>query len=203
MGSSYQLGRTLLERQRERCCSVLEAVPCEAPTLCRGWTAFDLAAHLDALCRDPVSWPGIGLAALAALTQRRARRLQQRLGYPDLVQRLRHRSPVIPLFHLDPLLGWPHHLGEWFVHTEDVRRANGLPLAEPDAELDALLWKQVQTAARILCRRGDGLVLRCPDGPEAPVVAGPRPRLVTGAPGELMMFVYRGRAADVRVEPVG
>ncbi|MFT4295590.1 MAG: maleylpyruvate isomerase family mycothiol-dependent enzyme [Micropruina sp.] len=201
--SRYRFGRELLERQRERCCAVLDAVSPDAPTLCQGWTAFDLAAHLDALCRDPLSWPGIGLAALAPVTERRARRLQQRLGYPGLVRRLRRRSPLVPLFGIDPWLGWPHHLGEWFVHTEDVRRANELPPAEPDAAVDAVLWQRVQAAARILCRRGDGLVLRHPDGREARVADGPRPRLVTGAPGELMIYVYRGRAAEVRVEPAG
>ena len=70
------VGRDLVELQRERCCDVLESVPPDAPTLCEGWTAFDLAAHLDALCRDPLSWPGIGLRALAPITTRRAERLQ-------------------------------------------------------------------------------------------------------------------------------
>ncbi|MFT3970588.1 MAG: maleylpyruvate isomerase family mycothiol-dependent enzyme [Micropruina sp.] len=198
--SRYRLGRVLLERQRDRCCAVLDAVEADAPTLCEGWTAFDLAAHLDALCRDPVSWPGIGVAALASVTERRARRLRCRLGYPGLVERLRRSSPTIPLFGLDPLAGWPHHLGEWFVHTEDVRRANDLPPAGPDAELDEVLWRRVKAAARILHRRAGPLVLRHADGRLTQVIPGPGPERVTGEPGELMVHVYRGRAARVVID---
>lgn len=201
MGTSrYRLGRVLLERQRARCCAALDAVGAAAPTLCEGWTTFDLAAHLDALCRDPMSWPGIGLAGFAPVTERRAQQLQNRLGYPGLVRRLRQRSPTIPLFGLDPLLGWPHHLGEWFVHTEDVRRANDLPPADPDAALDEVLWRRVPAAARILLRRSGPLVLRHVDGRSARVVPGPDPRRVTGQPSELMMHVYRGRAARVMID---
>lgn len=180
---------------------MLDAVPAEAPNLCEGWTAFDVAAHLDALCRDPLSWPGIGLARFASVTGRRARRLQEGLGYPGLVERLRRRSPVVPLFHLDPLVGWAHHVGEWFVHTEDIRRANRLPPAPPDGELDELLWKRVQVAARILHRRSGGLVLRRDDDRVARVVAGSRPRILTGEPAELMVHIYRGRAAQVVIAP--
>ena len=191
-------GRALLYRQRDRCCAVLASVPPDAPTLCAGWTAFDLAAHLDALCRDPLSWPGIAVRWLAPVTQRRAARLQHRLGYPALVERLQTRSAVIPVFGLDPWQGWGHHLGEWFVHTEDVRRANHLPAAEPDAALSEALWLRVQVAARILHRRDrDGLVLRHSDGRSAVVVDGPAPVVVTGEPAELMVWVYRAGSADV------
>ncbi|MBP8920988.1 MAG: maleylpyruvate isomerase family mycothiol-dependent enzyme [Micropruina sp.] len=198
------VGRDLVELQRERCCDVLESVPPDAPTLCEGWTAFDLAAHLDALCRDPLSWPGIGLRALAPITTRRAERLQRRLGYDGLIRRLRRRSPVIPLFGADPVQGWLHHLGEWYVHTEDVRRPNGLPGARRDPPMDEALWLRVQVAARILCRRDRrGLTLRLPDGRTARVHDRPEPRVVTGAPGELMVHVYRGRAATVTIADPG
>jgi uncharacterized protein (TIGR03085 family) len=191
-------GRALLNRQRDRCCAVLASVPPDAPTLCAGWTAFDLAAHLDALCRDALSWPGIALPWFEPVTARRAARLQAWLGYTGLIDRLRTGSPVIPPFGLDPWQGWGHHLGEWFVHTEDVRRANHLPAPERDAALSEALWLRVQVAARILHRRDrEGLVLRHSDGRSAVVVDGPAPVVVTGEPAELMVWVYRGRAAEV------
>ena len=198
MGEGRRTGRALLDRQRDVCCGVLDAVPPDAPTLCEGWVAFDLAAHLDALCRDPLSLPGIAFPPFAPLTQRRARRLQQRLGYPGLVRRLNAGSPWIPAFGIDPWQGLGHHLGEWFVHTEDVRRANDLEPAVVGPELGEALWRRVQAAARILHRRRpNGLILRHPDGREARVVDGPSVQVVTGDPGELMVWVYRKRAADV------
>ena len=124
MPDRYRTGRVLVERQRDACCEVLHAVTPHAPTLCEGWTAFDLAAHLDALCRDPLSLPGIELRPLEGLARVRARRLQARLGYAGLVRRLHTGSPWIPAFGIDPWQGWGHHLGEWFVHTP---RTSGAP----------------------------------------------------------------------------
>lgn len=177
---------------------MLESVPPDAPTLCAGWTAFDLAAHLDALCRDPLSLPGLALTPFARVTRARARRIQARLGFAGLIARLRTRSPWIPVFGLDPWQGWGHHVGEWFVHTEDVRRANALEPATIDADLAEALWVRVQAAARVLNhRRPTGLVLRHVDGREARVVDRRGSQIVTGEPAELMVWVYRGRAADV------
>jgi len=196
----YRDGRELLARQQAICCSVFDSVDACAPTLCEGWTAFDLAAHLDALCRDPLSWPGIGSPLFAPLTAHRAGRLQRRLGYSGLVDRLRRRSPVIPLFALDPLAGWLHHLGEWFVHTEDIRRANELPRGSSEPDLDEALWHRVQPAARILYRRqGRGLLLRHTDGRTAEVVIGPNPLVVAGDPADLIVYVYRGEAASLSI----
>lgn len=198
MPDRCRTGRVLVDRQRDACCAVLDAVPPDAPTLCEGWTAVDLAAHLDALCRDPLSLPGIALRPLEGMARVRARRLQTRLGYPALVRRLHTGSPWIPAFGIDPWQGWGHHLGEWFVHTEDVRRANDLAPASIETDLDEALWRRVQAAARVLNRRRPtGLVLRCPDGREARVVDRPSVQVVVGVPSELLVWVYRGRAADV------
>lgn len=193
----YRAGRVRLAAQQAMCCDVLEQVDADAPTLCAGWTAFDVAAHLDALCRDPLVLVG---AAVPAMARRRAERLRRRLGYAPLVRHLRVGSPRIAAFHVDPWQGWLHHLGEWFVHTEDVRRANGLPVAPPDSELDEALWCRVRAAARVLHKRDrDGLVLALPDGCREQVVPGPRPLVITGNARELMVHVYRGTAAEVTV----
>ncbi|MBK8445213.1 MAG: maleylpyruvate isomerase family mycothiol-dependent enzyme [Micropruina sp.] len=199
--TAFRLGRVLLERQRAECCRVLAAVPPEAPTLCEGWRARDLAAHLDALCRDPLSWPGMAIPALRPGTRRRSAALVARLGYAGLVRRLRTRSPWMPLFGVDPIQGWRHHLGEWYVHTEDVRRANAQPSAAHDPDLAEALWQRVLAAAPIV-RRHDprGLILRHTDGRAATVLRRPDPVSITGEPGELMVHVYRGRAAQVAVK---
>lgn len=200
MFDRYRAGRVLLDRQRAECCAVLKAVPPDAPTLCEGWTAFDLAVHLELLCRGPLSWPAMALPFLAGSARRRVERLQGELGYSGVVRRLRHRSPWIALFLADPLQGWRHHLGEWFVHTEDVRRANHLPQAAIEPDLAEALWQRVQPAARILHRHSSrGLTLRTDDGREALVVQGPDPVLVAGEPGELMVWTYRRRMANVTI----
>lgn len=196
----YAAGRLLLKRQRDRFCAVARSVSPDAPTLCEGWTAYDVAAHLDALCRDPLSLPGIALTAFEPVARRRAARLRGRLGYAGLIQRIAGSSAQIPVFGADPLTGWGHHLGEWFVHTEDLRRPNGLPTAPFDPELDEALWRRLAPAAKALRSLIDGpVVLKHLDGRTIALGRGERPRIITGQPGELMVQVYRGRAARVRI----
>lgn len=53
--------RALRDAEQERCCDVLAQVPPDTPTLCEGWTAHDLAAHLWSLKQpDPRWWVGPG-----------------------------------------------------------------------------------------------------------------------------------------------
>lgn len=53
----------LRDEQLSRCCDALAAVERDAPTLCEGWSAHDLALHLWVL-KHPLAWPGIGVPAL-------------------------------------------------------------------------------------------------------------------------------------------
>ncbi len=191
------------DRQKDRLCDALESVEPTAPTLCEGWDAHDLAVHLWVLKHDAVSWPGAFLPPLAAVATRRARDIRARWRYDELVRRLRADAGSIACMPGDSLEGHRHALGEYFVHTLDVTRANDLPEATPDADLQDALWKRVQVAAPMLrWRSTPGLILRRPDG--ASVRVGrpawrPGP-VVTGEPGELMCWVYgRERAADVTV----
>lgn len=41
-------------RELARSCDVLEAAPADAPTLCTGWTAYDIAAHVWIFEHDPL-----------------------------------------------------------------------------------------------------------------------------------------------------
>ncbi|MEP7331544.1 MAG: hypothetical protein ABI692_05590, partial [Terracoccus sp.] len=97
--------------------------------------------------------------------------------------------------------GHRHALGEYFVHTQDVVRANGLRQEGPGDELEDALWLRVQAAARELHRRGSpGLVLKSKDGRSALVARRPPMTVVTGLPSELMCWVYgRQAVADVTI----
>lgn len=191
----------LRDRELRRCCHALDQVAADAPTLCEGWAAHDLAVHLWTLKRDPLGWPGIVVPALAAMGSRRADHLKCRWPYAQLVTRLRAERGGIACMPLDRFEGHRHALGEYFVHTQDVVRANGLDEDRPDHELEAALWLRVQVAARQLHRRlTPGLVLQCPDGRSAQVTGRAPLTVVTGAPSELMCWVFgREDVADVTV----
>jgi uncharacterized protein (TIGR03085 family) len=95
------------------------------------------------------------------------------------------------------------NLNEFFVHHEDVRRANGLGPRTHEAGMDEALWRNVVRGCRFLTRRlhGTGLELhwtgtshsvRARRGEPATRIAGP--------PGELLLYLFgRQNAAQVEV----
>jgi hypothetical protein len=95
------------------------------------------------------------------------------------------------------------NLNEYFVHHEDVRRANGFgPRTNPSAE-DATLFRNVTRARRLLSRRlrGAGLALEWA-GQDKVISAwqGQPTARLTGLPGELLLFLFGRRyAADVEI----
>ena len=181
----------LRDRQLRRCCDAFDQVSADAPTLCAGWSAHDLAIHLWTLKHDPLGWPGIAIPALAATATRRADRIRRRWSYAELVARLRADPGPIACMPLDRFEGHRHALGEYFVHTQDVVRANGVDQEKPGSSLEDALWLRVQVAARQLYRRRTpGLVLESTDGRSAHVTGGATKTVVSGAPSELMCWVY-------------
>jgi uncharacterized protein (TIGR03085 family) len=189
------------DRQLQRCCDALEAVDPAASTLCAGWSAHDLAVHLWSIKREPLSWAGMVIPALAPLTRRRADLIRRRWLYPELIDHLRAESGAIACMPLDRWEGHRHALGEYYVHTQDVARPHGVRQPTPDDELQEALWVRTCTAARILRRRlPAGLVLEHPDGRRGASGRGRTEVVVSGAPTELICWVYgRQSVASVTV----
>jgi uncharacterized protein (TIGR03085 family) len=99
-------------------------------------------------------------------------------------------------------------LSEWFVHHEDVRRANGRRPRADLADVDESLWALLRTGGRFMARRirGVGLELRRTDGDgdgdSITLRTGePLVRMV-GRPSEMTLFLT-GRADHAEVELVG
>ena len=93
---------------------------------------------------------------------------------------------------------------EYFIHHEDVRRAE--PGWEPrdEASLDAALWTMIKRSARVMARRMDGAGLELvADGYGTVVARTAQPRAaVSGGPQELMLLLF-GRIKAARVEVEG
>jgi uncharacterized protein (TIGR03085 family) len=136
--------------ERAQLCDLFLELGPEAPTLCEGWATVDLAAHLVMREHDPRS----GLAILGGdrfngleeklLTRNKAK------GYEKLVERLRSGPPLVPwrLPGLRTLL----NLNEWYVHHEDVRRANGHGPRTDRPDLDDALWDLLGRSGRVAVR---------------------------------------------------
>ena len=93
-----------------------------------------------------------------------------------------------------------HALGEYFIHTEDVRRPNRLPKQEISPDLAEALWRRLRTASRQL-HPFASWEFRTPQGGHGRIGRGPVTKQITGEPGELLIWVY-GRTEAARVEIV-
>lgn len=187
--------------ERARLCDLLAELGPEAPTLLAPWTARDVAAHLLLRERDHVAGPGMVLpGAWARLAERRQRALAQQ-DFTWLVATLRSGPP--PGFFR---VGWVRRLpslNEFFVHHEDVRRANGRGPRTNEPALDEALWRNVSRAPWFLARRlrGAGLELRWAGTAQTVRARRGEPAArLAGPPGELLLYLFgRQRAAQVEV----
>ncbi|WP_338676127.1 TIGR03085 family metal-binding protein [Streptomyces sp. SCSIO 30461] len=191
---------THAKRERLLLAELLEAAGPAAPTLCEGWTTRELAAHVVVRERRPEA-AGIVLSPLRS----RLERVQAEYAakpYEELIQLIRTGPPRMSPFSLKPV-DEASNTVEFFVHAEDVRRA------QPDwtpRELDPLfadvLWSRLEKGARLLGRKAPvGLVLRRPNGQTTVAHRGTPVVTVTGDPGELTLYAFgRQDAAHVEIE---
>ena len=190
-------------RERAELCELfLERGP-DQPTLCGDWTTRDLAAHLVVRERRPDAAIGIVVSKAAGYTDKVQAGVAD-TEWTDLVETVRSGPPFwspTRFAKVDELA----NTVEFFVHLEDVRRAQ--PTWEPrtlDADLvEALHGVLAKMAKRLVRNSPVGIVLE-PDDAHGPIVAKQAEPSVTvrGPVGELVMFVY-GRQTHSRVELFG
>lgn len=197
------MSRPVLDtRERLALCALFDELGPSAPTLLGGWTTHDLAAHLVSRERDPLAGPCIVLPGpFRRFAERRRVKLARRNDFARLVERIRSGPPA-GLFRI----GWVRalaNLNEFFVHHEDVRRANGHGPRDLSPDMDAALWRNVLRGGRFLSRRlaGCGLeVSWAGTGERATVRPGAPVALLDGRPGELLLYLFgRQGVAEVAI----
>jgi uncharacterized protein (TIGR03085 family) len=193
----------LAQRERRRLCDLLPEAGADAPTLCEGWTAADLAAHLVLRERKPLAAPGILVGGrIGAYSERVRIGLRDGTPFSDLVDQVRRGPPAM----LRPLDGGIN-LSEYFIHHEDLRRGDGTTGPRPPeevVEVEDALWAMQGRRTKFLIRGLDDvdLTLARPDGATKPIGGGSRPVTLKGRPGELTLFLA-GRRDAAEVELTG
>ncbi len=191
--------------QRDALCDALAAVDPAAPTLCEGWTAHHLAAHVWVREHEIAAAAGIALPSLASRTARRIDQIRAERPYADLVDAIRRGPARFSPFRLPGVEAAANTL-EFFVHCEDVRRGSGDLTPRPrDLALENLAWKSAAGLARMSLRHSPVAVWLARDLPPGePVRIGRGPDIVTvsGPPTELVLYLF-GRRAAAQVEVFG
>ncbi|WP_433522630.1 TIGR03085 family metal-binding protein [Nocardia pseudovaccinii] len=189
-------------QERIALCDLLGELGAQAPTLLAGWTTRDLAAHLVLRERDPVAGLCLVLPGpFERFAERRRVRLAGRAEFGWLVARLRSGPPP-GFFRIGWVRSFPS-LNEFFVHHEDVRRANGLgPRDTLTPAFDEALWRNVRRGGRYLSRRlrEVGLEIVWAGTGERVMIRNAEPTVrLGGAPGEVLLYLF-GRRAAAQVE---
>jgi uncharacterized protein (TIGR03085 family) len=188
----------LVRRERHAFCDTALSVGPDAPTLCGGWTARDLVAHLLVRENSLTGAAGITFSPMAGLTERAMARAARK-PFPEMVAKL--HDPGLTPYRLPRVERLTNTL-EYFVHHEDLRRARPgwTPRELPAADSDEL-WRQIKGASKLAARKADvPIVIRRADRADqtAPVRRGEDPVTVTGAPAELVLFFFgRNELRDV------
>lgn len=181
---------SLARGERAEICELMLELGGDASTLNEGWAVLDLAAHLVSREHDVWATPGLVLGGPFAAAMKLAMRRRRRQGLDRLVRKIRAGEP----------LWWRPvpsgtQLNEYYLHHEDVRRANGLaPRERPD--LDEGLARFLRAAApRFLGRVGCGVDLVWQGGVLARHGSEPR-AVLDGPPGELLLYLSGRRSAS-------
>ena len=184
--------------EREKLCDLMDELGPKAPTLLGPWTTHDLAAHLVVREHHLSVAPGLVVPGAWGRAAERRRQALVRSNYLTLLTTIR-LGPPRGVFRI----GWVRrvpNLNEFFVHHEDVRRANGLDPRTNAAELDEALWRNVAFAPWFLARRlrGVGLELQWAETPQIVRARRGMPvaRLI-GRPGELLLYLFGRQGAAV------
>ena len=154
---------TVAQRERAALVSTFRTLTPDSPTLCDGWDARDLAAHLVVRERRLDAAPGILIPALAGYTDRVQKQVSAATDWDALVDQVAEGPPLYSPFKLlDPIA----NVAEMFIHNEDARRAQ--PGWEPrplDGQTVAALRRPVAMMSRMTLRRAPAtVVLQTPQG---------------------------------------
>lgn len=203
----------LVRTRRDELCATLAELDADqwaAETLCAGWDAGDVAAHLIAREREPWTGPGIVLGGpLAALTDRRRAAWEAR-GREVLIATLAAGPP----WPLSGPLSDVQVCEDW-IHEQDVRRGGAdLPTSAPVDEVAQLLWTAAKRFATRTLAIDTDIVIELTDGtrrhrvrarPRMPLALSTTARadvVITGPVGELLLFVAGRDAVTVIIDGV-
>lgn len=213
---------TLARDERLALCTTLLEVGPQAPTLCEGWDAHDLAVHLVLRDRRPDASAAFAVSAAplpgTSAVRRYADHVRNQIGAQDWASLVQEVRSGVPPWHPARLgvVDEQVNLAEFFVHHEDLRRARPGWLPRPTPQLTVPLWRACRTAGRLALRRAPvGVELVAPGLGHSRVHKARRGQSshhspgdqsdqlvrVEGEPGELLLFAFgRRSAAQVRLD---
>ena len=200
---------SLTSNERAAICDSFEKFGPDAPTLCEGWNTRDLLAHMLVRERRPDAGAGLIVPFLRTHLEQVTEEFKAE-PWDKMIKTFRDGPPILSVSAI-PVVGDRFNLGEFFIHHEDIRRAQPewVP-RENSKELDDALWNPLKMMGRLLFRKSPvGVTLRSAGRDDIVVKKGERSVILVGLPGEIVIHgsgrpldkvhvVVQGDPADVK-----
>ena len=197
---------SLATAERSELSDLLDRLGPNEPTLCAGWTTRDLSAHLVVRESRLDASVGIVVPAFAGYLERVQRRVAAQ-PFEVIVARLRFGPPRWSPYRIAPIGEAANNI-EFFVHHEDVRRAQ--PDWKPriiETATDDLIWRRTRRMARLVLRSAPvGVELVRRDTGErctAKALPNDESRVTLTAPAQELLLYLFGRYAHALVDRDG
>lgn len=203
----------LVQASRLALAETLLAAGPAADTLCAGWQTRHLAAHL-VLRENSALAAGVIFKPLAKKLDEKLQGFADDANSPEkyaaLVRKFRSGPGRYSPFSIDKV-DHAANLTEYFVHTEDVRRARSQWAPRVlDKEYTEMLWQSLTRMSRLMFRKSPvGIILTRPDGqrhvakkaPNAVSIAGPVPELMLYAFGRIdhCLVTFEGGESALKI----
>lgn len=199
----------IIASERQQLVEYLREAGPHAATLCEGWQTRHMIAHLILRESKPFIAAGVIGGPLGAHTERETKALADTYttagAYDTALFKFSKLHGYLHMRARNPKADCAMNLVEYFVHTEDVRRATDewqprqLPL-----EVESKIWQMLSKSARMVAGKKyrDGLILKAPGRSPLTITkpkAGKTAATLTGAPGELILHLF-GRQKQAQVE---
>lgn len=190
---------SLTSNERAAICDSFERYGPDAPTLCEGWNTRDLLAHMLLRERRPDASAGLVVPFLRHHLEQVTESFKAQ-PWNTMVKTFRDGPPLLSVSAI-PVVGDKFNLAEFFIHHEDIRRAQSeWAPRESTPELDDALWNPLKVMGRWLFRMSPiGVTLRCAGRNDIVAKRGEPNVILVGLPGEIAIHAF-GRPLDkVRV----
>ncbi|MCU1344398.1 MAG: hypothetical protein JWL70_664 [Acidimicrobiia bacterium] len=189
---------------RQAFADVCEQLGPEAPTLCEGWTTQDIMIHMNLIERRWDSWGAIALGRKSTKVKAFYDQLIEReraRPWSDQLARIRsgpQRGPLASQWLRDRMM--PR---EYLIHTEDIRRANGIT-AEVSSDAQEVAWSRLPGLAKRMFTAPPpfGVEVIHPDGRVVTLAEGAPVAQLRGQPLEQLLYIFN-RTAVSTVEITG
>ena len=191
---------SLAKRERYAISQTLRNLGPDAPTLCEGWTSFDLLVHLISRENRPDAALGLIIPAFSQYSKKVADELKSR-GFENLIQEFEDGPKQFSPFAIPGVDNLANSF-EFLVHHEDLLRAQQNYVARVFGDLDKkLLWKRFTQTGKVFLRKAKVGIIAKSDQGVFTINSGNSCVTMEGEVVDLILYSFgRKSAANIKFE---